>query len=1124
MTTPDSFLDGNGVNKGAAWSSIIQHSPLGFQPPTQANGNITIRITSLWDLDFSSSNNENRFGPVPPSTSNASTQDDQQDALFGLLVPAPSPVITFEAARRNFGVTAENTPPELADFVTLVDPDGLLPLTLDPTKDARSALWALSGSVYGTVVLLVFQLPDTSRRNIQTFISNTYGLAIELISGLPRLSLRMHTTYTPNAATLASLESSSVYQMVVDVQINGFELSLIFTPGSSDMRLSNPPGALPQQASVFDRLNTAFLGNNTSTGLSRGDLPDSSQGQSPFNNLLSSIDFWYLSLGKSTEISQVADANGGFGSVPGPLYWQINLIAEWQASIGAVVALQYDSRSSSFSGRLLFNTDALPPFARRQYDYDRYLDIALVTSKALPAPYDLWTLFNHSAKAPPQIPHLVVEGGLVFTKIPEDGGFTLAFSTTAVADVLIPTPSKRADAAPEGFQWDMVSANVLIQHSTTESLEIHIFSQIALNPEHGSSLKPATLFVDAKYATYGSWLLRGQVSDLSFPLLYSYLHPSVRDSSLDILGSLALKNLDAVYTYNQAGDASSFLITASLILGDLELDLIYQYASTLLLPTDKPAAQIVKDELGATSEQPIITPEQGKEQWLFAAALGAKSPGSDLRTVVKSLAPRAADVLPDFVGGIPVNDVAGGSVVKLILRGSTDPNNIPYTAVSVAISIGEFNITFVSLSKTGDPHKPKTILRLTLDQIPMAKDVPLIKDLPQPFDKILYLWLDDETGLGLSIPELYVINEELAYLSIPKIDTKETSKDPSLPVIRPGHHFMIVDKGKVILDHCFSDEDAQSSPQGTTNPNPDPGAPVVEDSGPTKGSIDKQLPLLSITAMSLLFKHGVLGVEIDATVALGPISFSLIQFDLGIELSSVKLNNLEGVTPEADLHGLAVSLEAPPVSLAGVFIHDSDPGLESYRGGISLGFEVWKFLAVGEYAIVNNGAFKSVFVYAKLNGPLISLAFATVSGARVGLGYNSAVRSPSINELPSFPFLTDSVDSDNGDDPLAIITAMTDPSATGSAWVSPKEQSYWVVAVGAPKDPPVPWRVLTQDRGLPLLLSGFYQLQQYLCYRYKRTASQSQFLPTELRKFLATWILMLHCFMWRSACWLNSTL
>lgn len=71
-----------------------------------------------------------------------------------------------------------------------------------------------------------------------------------------------------------------------------------------------------------------------------------------------------------------------------------------------------------------------------------------------------------------------------------------------------------------------------------------------------------------------------------------------------------------------------------------------------------------------------------------------------------------------------------------------------------------------------------------------------------------------------------------------------------------------------------------------------------------------------------------------------------------------------------------------------------------------------------------------------MDGPLITLEFATIEGIRIGFGYNSIVRSPTIDELSTFPFIDDGSVAGAGNNPLAILRNM-------QTWISVKDTSYW---------------------------------------------------------------------------------
>lgn len=205
-----------------------------------------------------------------------------------------------------------------------------------------------------------------------------------------------------------------------------------------------------------------------------------------------------------------------------------------------------------------------------------------------------------------------------------------------------------------------------------------------------------------------------------------------------------------------------------------------------------------------------------------------------------------------------------------------------------------------------------------------------------------------------------------------------------------------------------------------------------------------------------------LWVIIDATITLGPVSLSLLGFGIGVPMSKLKLNKLSTlISNELDdlikaiewrISGLGVSFEKPPLILAGVFEHEiaklaDATTKESYRGGIAVTFPPYVFVAVGEYSIITSSdgkdVYKSIFIFAKLDGPLVELEFARISGIRLGFGYNSAVRSPSTEELFQFPFVNDSGLGNAGNNPAKILASMTKGVDNKRPWVESKRDAYW---------------------------------------------------------------------------------
>lgn len=143
-----------------------------------------------------------------------------------------------------------------------------------------------------------------------------------------------------------------------------------------------------------------------------------------------------------------------------------------------------------------------------------------------------------------------------------------------------------------------------------------------------------------------------------------------------------------------------------------------------------------------------------------------------------------------------------------------------------------------------------------------------------------------------------------------------------------------------------------------------------------------------------------------------------------------------------DLAGLVVAFDRPPFRLGGKFVHGSDAKLEYYAGGIVVGLKPYQFTAAGMYGIVKKPKdFKTAFVFAKLEGPLITLAFAEISGITGGFGYNSDIKHPTVETVRSFPFLEGSKISDNLLDTLGNLV-----SVDGSGAFSIRNESMWIAA------------------------------------------------------------------------------
>ena len=346
--------------------------------------------------------------------------------------------------------------------------------------------------------------------------------------------------------------------------------------------------------------------------------------------------------------------------------------------------------------------------------------------------------------------------------------------------------------------------------SAQTTTSIQIYTSFILYPENqDSEIDPASLQLSLKYnnsSNFGSdWILEGSIENLSVALLADYFDNSCREGAMKVLGNLTLRSLDMIYTY-ASPSPSSFLITAILELGELELDMSYQYVSAL--NKGKSAAQI---KWGDTP--PVSAPTT---LWAFEASLRVNSPSATIASVAESIVPGSAVKLPNFVGQISVAPQYDPTNSPIKLRYSGD--DAGGSILTVWVSIESFNLTFIQYRTPGGNHGAnKKILRISVDQIPLLDKVPLVNQLPQPFDHLIYLWVedDDNTTGGFTRALLSGINNNLASENIPAIQFKETKKtqtnnDLLLP---EGHHFLIITNGIVVLDHLFHASASDTTPK-----------------------------------------------------------------------------------------------------------------------------------------------------------------------------------------------------------------------------------------------------------------------------------------------------------------------
>ena len=180
-------------------------------------------------------------------------------------------------------------------------------------------------------------------------------------------------------------------------------------------------------------------------------------------------------------------------------------------------------------------------------------------------------------------------------------------------------------------------------------------------------------------------------------------------------------------------------------------------------------------------------------------------------------------------------------------------------------------------------------------------------------------------------------------------------------------------------------------PAGGTPPKPPapspPTAPGLwKDVGKTLGPI-------ALRRVGVAWADGRAWLLADAGLAAGGLTIDLQGLGIGFELTELSV-------PLPALHGLAVGLEAGPVTIAGGLVHTDD----DYVGELLVEIEELQIVALGAWSTVDGDP--SLFVFAMINNPpLGGPGFFFVTGLALGFGYNRSLELPTLDALPQFPFV-----------------------------------------------------------------------------------------------------------------------
>lgn len=200
--------------------------------------------------------------------------------------------------------------------------------------------------------------------------------------------------------------------------------------------------------------------------------------------------------------------------------------------------------------------------------------------------------------------------------------------------------------------------------------------------------------------------------------------------------------------------------------------------------------------------------------------------------------------------------------------------------------------------------------------------------------------------------------------------------------------------------------------------------------------INKQFGVFSFQRVGVGYTDNVLTFALDASVALGPLAFSMQALSVGSSLSEFH--------PEFSLQGLALTFDRPPLAIGGAFlkVRETVAGqeLNSYYGELIVQAATFSLKALGGWAPEANPA--SFFIYLAVNVPLGGPPFLFVTGLAGGFGINSQLILPTIDQVSAYPLLPGLAPPEQGT-PAETIKAVI-PALQNT--FTPLAGQYWVAA------------------------------------------------------------------------------
>lgn len=606
-----------------------------------------------------------------------------------------------------------------------------------------------------------------------------------------------------------------------------------------------------------------------------------------------------------------------------------------------------------------------------------------------------------------------------------------------------------ADSVPQPY-LGQVALNAAFSwgRSSTFSFDVSIMAGIMPSQVTSAHQTPAVLRGSLSYRSK-TWVLQASITGLYASTLAAFFNSDSQLHVAPLLGSIAIDTLTVEYKYQSIvaegtakgkSAASEFTIQGNLLIAQLKLGLFFHAE---------------------------------KNRFNFYATVNPENKEARIGDVLTGILGQDGQLdLPDFVADMKLvakdQDVFRIDVEekkkKKEQAGMAQEAPTDSFLFLARFKVAELSFTFAQLhsSDWGLTAPSKRLIEVAISGFPgLEVDIPLVGTIKQPLDELYFLWVQDPpvkganpNDAGLTRKDLAQLNSGLKDAIIVKDKFKEDERKPTNLLVGVGCHFAVIVHDSQGNRSCLLDYDFMKPKQSSQFNKTEGRQALVSTESDDDGGHSAQAPYkkktgpLSISNVGLKYKGKRLAIMFDATFDMGPISFSLLGFSVGARFKT--LDQLPEL--DVDIQGLSAAFSKSPLTIEGIIRHANDGGLDYYAGGLIVGFEPWKFEAAGFYGIATPSAasrkpsFRSIFIFARLEGPLVTLEFAEITGITGGFGYNSSVRVPTIDQIYEFPFISTKGLEGSA---LDVLQKLTDPGPAG--WFQPLDKTYWA-AVGLKVD------------------------------------------------------------------------